>query len=50
MIFLDGGYSPMNNEPSEIKYRGLTLREVEIEHLKTTIIALHEEYKIVEDL
>jgi hypothetical protein len=26
------------------------LREVEIEHIKTTIIALHEEFKVVEDL
>ena len=26
------------------------MREVEVEHLKTTIIALHEEYKVVEDL
>jgi hypothetical protein len=38
------------NEPSESKYRGLNLREVEVEHIKTTIIALHEEYKVVEDL
>jgi hypothetical protein len=26
------------------------LREVEVEHLKTTIISLHEEFKVVEDL
>ena len=28
----------------------MNLREVELEHLKTTIIAYHEEYKVVEDL
>jgi hypothetical protein len=28
----------------------LNVREVELEHLKTTIIAYHEEYKVVEDL
>jgi CHASE3 domain sensor protein len=39
------------NEPSDyLKYRGLTLKDVEIEHLKTTIICLIEEHKVVEDL
>jgi len=27
----------------------LTVRNVEVDHLKTTIIALHEESKVVED-
>jgi hypothetical protein len=44
---LDGGISPIN-EASD-RNSGLTHRAVEIEHLKTTIIAIHEEYKVVED-
>jgi hypothetical protein len=27
----------------------LSIRQVEIDHLKTSIIALHEEFKVVED-
>ncbi len=42
--------SPKNEQSDKYNIRGLTLREVEVEHIKTTIIALHEEYKVVEDL
>ena len=31
------------------KAKGLSIRQVEIDHLKTSIIALHEEFKVVED-
>lgn len=34
---------------TEKKHRGLTIRVVEKEHLTTTIIAYHEEWKVVED-
>lgn len=29
--------------------KGLSVRQVEVDHLKTSIIALHEEFKVVED-
>ena len=49
LTLLDGGQSPAN-EKSFYKWRNLTLRDIEVEHLKTTIISMHEEYKVVEDL
>jgi hypothetical protein len=45
---LDRDFSPINEASS--RYQGLTHRDVEIEHLKTSIIAVHEEYKAVEDI
>ena len=41
-------YQSPVREPSDRK--GLSIRDVEIEHLKTSVISLHEEFRVVEDL
>ena len=45
-----GGMSPKNDTFEQRYRKNLTLKDVELEHLKTTIIALNEDYKVVEDL